>query len=62
MKDSIVADYSKTPGKALHNVEVGVGEVLCPFVMLYNYFTTHGKPDFAPDWYEALRQNDNENG
>lgn len=62
MKDSVVADYSKTPGKALHNVEVGVGEVLCPFVMLYNYFTTHGKPDFAPDWYEALRQNDNENG
>lgn len=62
MKDSIVADYSKTPGKALHNVEVGVGEVLCPFVMLYNYFTTHGKPDFAPDWYEALRQTDNENG
>lgn len=62
MKDSFVADYSKTPGKALHNVEVGVGEVLCPFVMLYNYFTTHGKPDFAPDWYEALRQTDNENG
>lgn len=62
MKDSVVADYSKTPGKALHNVEVGVGEVLCPFVMLYNYFTTHGKPDFAPDWYEALRQTDNENG
>ena len=62
MKDSVVADYSKTPGRALHNVEVGVGEVLCPFIMLYNYFTTHGKPDFAPDWYEALRQTDNENG
>lgn len=39
-----------------------VGETLCPFIMLYNYFTTHGKPDFAPDWYEALRQTDNENG
>lgn len=62
MKDSVVADYSKNPGKALHNVEVGVGEVLCPFIMLYNYFTTHGKPDFAPDWFEALRQTDNENG
>lgn len=62
MKDSTVKDYARNPAQALHNVEVGVGETLCPFVLLYNYFTTHGVPDFAPDWYEALRQNDNENG
>lgn len=78
MKDSIVTDYDKNPLKALalnEQQSVGkkdgkltgsysdyVGETLCPFIMLYNYFTTHGKPDFAPDWYEALRQTDNENG
>lgn len=62
MTDSTVKEYSKIPEQALHNVEVGVGETLCPFVLLYNYFTTHGKPDFAPDWYEALRQTDNDEG
>ncbi len=62
MKDSLVQYYTKVPERALAISEVGVGETLCPFIMLYNYFTTHGHPDFAPDWYEALRQNDNENG
>lgn len=62
MSDSTVTNYAKNPAHALHISEVGVGETLCPFVMLYNYFTTHGKPDFAPDWYEALRQTDDVNG
>lgn len=62
MSDSTVTTYTKNPAHALHISEVGVGETLCPFVMLYNYFTTHGKPDFAPDWYEALRQTDDVNG
>ena len=62
MSDSAVTNYSKNPAHALHISEVGVGETLCPFIMLYNYFTTHGKPDFAPDWYEALRQTDDVNG
>ena len=61
-KDSVIADYATNPERALAINEVGVGETLCPFIMLYNYFTTHGCPDFAPDWYESLRQNDNENG
>ena len=61
-KDTLVKDYATDPTHALSINEVGVGETLCPFIMLYNYFTTHGKPDFAPDWYESLRQNDNENG
>lgn len=61
-KDSLIADYATNPERALAISEVGVGETLCPFIMLYNYFTTHGCPDFAPDWYESLRQNDNENG
>lgn len=62
MKDSVVTHPSKNVAKALSINEVGVGETLCPFIMLYNYFTTHGCPDFAPDWYESLRQNDDENG
>lgn len=62
MKDSTIKKFSVDPTLALSINEVGVGEMLCPFIMLYNYFTTHGFPDFAPDWYEALRQNDDENG
>lgn len=62
MKDSVITNYSANPDRALTINEVSVGETLCPFVMLYNYFTINGLDDFAPDWYEALRQTDNENG
>lgn len=62
MKDSTIVLPSVDATKALSINEVGVGETLCPFIKLYVYFTTHGFPDFAPDWYEALRQNDDENG
>lgn len=60
--DFEIKDYATDPEHALAINEVGVGETLCPFIMLYNYFTTHGKPDFAPDWYQSLRENDDENG
>ena len=60
--DSFVPYYSKDPEHALCISEVGVGETLCPFIMLYDYFTTHGCPDFAPDMYEALRQTDSDEG
>lgn len=60
--DSLVPYYQKDPEHALAISEVGVGETLCPFIMLYTYFTTHGVPDFGPDMYEALRQTDSENG
>lgn len=62
MVDSTITDYATDPTHALALNEVGVGETLCPFIKLYSYFTTNGKPDFAPDWYESLRQNDDENG
>lgn len=62
MKDSTITSYSANPKRALAINEVGVGEILCPFIMLYDYFTTHGFPDFAQDWYEALRQTDQEGG
>lgn len=62
MKDSIITEPRVNKLHALTIHEVGVGETLCPFIMLFNYFTTHGHDDFAPDWYEALRQTDNEEG
>ena len=42
--------------------EVGVGETLCPFIMLYVYFTKNGCPDFGPDLYESLRQMSQDGG
>lgn len=51
------------PARAIGLTEVGVGEILCPFIMLYNYATyTKGIKDFGPDLYEALRQTDDPNG
>lgn len=62
MKDSLIYPVSENKLRGAHISDVGVGEVLCPMIMLYAYFTTNGYPDFAPDWYESLRQNDDENG
>ena len=61
-QQSVNKGTDKKTGETTYGYSDYVGETLCPFIMLYNYFTTHGKPDFAPDWYEALRQTDNENG
>lgn len=61
--DSVTTNYKDNPALAPCISDVGVGEALTPFVMLYNYFTEEkGLKDFGPDWYEALRQTDNENG
>lgn len=63
MADSTIYDYDVNPARALGINEVSVGETLCPFIMLYVYFTRDkNMPDFAPDWYEALRQTDQEGG
>ncbi|MGN0087303.1 MAG: M60 family metallopeptidase [Alloprevotella sp.] len=62
MSDSLIKPVSENKLLGAHISDVGVGEVLCPFIMAYAYFSTHGKPTIAPDWYESLRQNDNENG
>ena len=49
--------------KGLSIYEVGVGETLCPYIMLNNYFTVvKNMPDFTPDMYEALRQTDKDGG
>lgn len=49
--------------KALGHIEVGVGEMLCPYIMLYNYATYElGISDFGPKLYESLRKTDTENG
>ncbi|MGM9688354.1 MAG: M60 family metallopeptidase [Alloprevotella sp.] len=62
MKDSTITQYKTNPAKAVSIHEVGVGETLCPFLFVYDYFVQNGVPDIAKDWYESLRQNDFENG
>lgn len=62
MKDSIITQYAVNPAKAVSIHEVGVGETLCPYLFLYDYFIQNGVPDIAQDWYESLRQNDEPNG
>lgn len=63
MQSGVISKYADNPARAVHISEVGVGETLCPFIMLYNYATlTLGLKDFAPDMYEALRQTDAVNG
>ncbi|MCM1108994.1 MAG: M60 family metallopeptidase [Clostridium sp.] len=63
MADSTITAVYKDPLKAISYTEVPIGETLCSFIMLYNYFTyIKGLKDFALDWYEALRQTDDENG
>ena len=62
MKDSIITQYAVNPAKAVSIHEVGVGETLCPFLFVYDYFIQNGVPDIAQDWYESLRQNDEPNG
>lgn len=45
--------------KALGHTEVGVGEMLCPYIMLYNYATYElGLTEFGPNLYESLRKTD----
>lgn len=61
MSDSLIAPGSSNPLRALAYSEVHDG-ALCPLIMMFNYFTENGVPDFAPDWYEALRQNDDRKG
>ena len=49
--------------KALGHIEVGVGEMLCPYIMLYNYATYElGISDFGPKLYESLRKTDAADG
>lgn len=63
MKDSTIVKQSENVVKGLSIHEIGVGETLCPFIMLNNYFTVvKNMPDFTPDMYEALRQTDKDGG
>lgn len=63
MEDSVPPAVKDDPLKGIGLTETGVGEILCPFIMLYNYATyTKGLKDFGPDLYEALRQTDEVNG
>ena len=62
MQGGVIAAAADNPLKAVAYNEIDVNKTLCPLIMLHNYFTTHGLPDFMPDWYEALRQSDNADG
>lgn len=62
MQDSLISPVAEDATKAVAQTEVSVGEGLCPFIMLFVYFKTHGCPDIAADWHEAMRQNDEPNG
>lgn len=62
MKNDVISPVAENKFKGVAYAEVGVNETLCPLIMLHNYFTTHGLPDFMPDWYEALRQSDDPEG
>ena len=62
MKGGVIAAAADNKLKAVAYNEIDVNKTLCPLIMLHNYFTTHGLPDFMPDWYEALRQSDNAEG
>lgn len=62
MKDNTIRPVATDPTLAVAQTEIGAGEGLCPFIMLYVYFCKNGCPDIAKDWHEALRQNDEPNG
>ena len=62
MKDSVIHPQSAGDNRGVGISEVGVGETLCPFIMLVNYWTNNGFPEFTADYYESLRQNDDPNG
>ena len=62
MNGGVIAAAATNKLRAVAYNEIDVNKSLCPLIMLHNYFTTHGLPDFMPDWYEALRQSDNPEG
>lgn len=63
MKDDTIRTQAVNALRACGNNECGTVETLTPFVKLFVYFTRDkGMKDFTPDWYEALRQTDQEGG
>ena len=77
MSDNVIKAYSDQPTKAVAIQEVqnknadgtydynsqAVGETLAPLIMIYNYATYDlGLKDFGPDFFESLRQMEQEGG
>ena len=62
MKDGVIAAVAENKHRGVSYGETGNNGPLAPLIKLFSYFTMNGFPDFAPDWYEALRQNDNPEG
>ncbi|MBR1652217.1 MAG: M60 family metallopeptidase [Alloprevotella sp.] len=61
-QSATIQPYATAPRQAVALQEVGLDESLAAFTKLYCYFRDNGFPEFAEDWYEALRQSDLENG
>lgn len=62
-QDTIITSVKTDPEHAVSTNEVYVEQNTAPFFMLYCYFSGEGgKPDYAKDMYEALRQTDDVNG
>ncbi|MBR1713117.1 MAG: M60 family metallopeptidase [Alloprevotella sp.] len=65
MGNGVITAYADNPRTALAHQESSMESLdisLGAFVKLYCYFRDNGFPEVAEDWYEALRQNDNDNG
>ncbi len=63
MKDSVIHAYSENPDRAVAFQELpSVDSSLGGFIRFYCYFRDNGFPEIAQDWYEALRQNNLDNG
>lgn len=59
----VISSYASNPRRAVQHSEMGIGQALCPLIMLSNYALLELKlPDFLPDLHEAMRQNDNPEG
>jgi len=58
--DGIISKYEDNPSRSVNIYEVDLGVNLSPFVILDNYATiVLNYPDFYPDLYESLRQQNN---
>lgn len=63
MADSTIVRQSENKLLGLGISEVSVSETLCPYIMLYAYFSGQkGYLDFYPDFYESIRRMEQEGG
>ena len=63
MADSTIYSVNQDSTRAFAAQDLSVGDQsLVAFIKMYIYFRDNGFPNIAQDWYQALRETDNENG